>query len=192
MSEEYIIRHCAPTLAGLKTANMFTYRYEDINEVLESLRAWNKILGKKGMRVIPLSVGDGKVIVYLYRVESLKNDLADSKAANLLNNLGYSSDNPNKCLHELRKNLNNCMSGTFPHEIGLFLGYPPDDVLGFIEKKKPAYELVGNWKVYSNPEEAQRKFDQYRKCTDVYGKLWKDGVSIGKLAVKSKSDSQSI
>ena len=23
----------------------------------------------------------------------------------------------------------------FPHEIGLFLGYPPEDVLGFIENK---------------------------------------------------------
>lgn len=185
MSEEYIIRHCAPTLAGLKTANMFTYQYNDINEVLKSLRAWNKILSKKGMRIIPLCVSNGKVIVYLYRINSLKNDLADDKASLLLSRLGYESDNPNKCLYELRRHLSESGSGSFPHEIGLFLGYPPDDVLGFIEKKKPPYELVGNWKVYSNPEEAQRKFDLYRKCTDIYGKLWREGVSIGKLAVKA-------
>ena len=42
MSEEYFVRHCSPTLAGLKTANMFTYNYENISEMLDSLRSLNK------------------------------------------------------------------------------------------------------------------------------------------------------
>ena len=41
----------------------------------------------------------------------------------------------------------------FPHEIGVFLGYPLDDVIGFIEHKP--YYLVGDWKVYQNVNEAK-------------------------------------
>lgn len=41
----------------------------------------------------------------------------------------------------------------FPHEIGIFLGYPLDDVIGFIEHKP--YYLVGDWKVYQNVNEAK-------------------------------------
>ncbi|MCR5809005.1 MAG: DUF3793 family protein [Clostridiales bacterium] len=33
MSEALIVRHCSPTLAGLKTANMFNYVYEDEAEL---------------------------------------------------------------------------------------------------------------------------------------------------------------
>ena len=29
MSEELLVRHCAPTLAGLKTANLFACRFSD-------------------------------------------------------------------------------------------------------------------------------------------------------------------
>ena len=185
MSEEYFVRHCSPTLAGLKTANMFTYNYENISEMLDSLRSLNKSLKRKGLKVIPLLVENGRAIIYLYRPSALKKDLSDERALKILNDLGYAVNDSEKCLTELRKHLNKSNSELFPHEIGLFLGYPPEDVLGFIEKKKPAYKMVGNWKVYSNPEDAQRKFDSYKKCTDVYCKLWEHGVPIQKLAVRT-------
>ena len=41
MLEPYLIGHCSPTLANLKTANLFGYRYdrtEDLTEQLEQLR----------------------------------------------------------------------------------------------------------------------------------------------------------
>ena len=56
--------------------------------------------------------------------------------------------------------------GSFPHEIGIFLGYPVDDVLGFIENKGANYLFCGFWKVYSNPRKAKRAFDEYVHCRD--------------------------
>ena len=38
MSEEIFIRHCSPTMAGIKTANLFTSRFEDEMEMKESIR----------------------------------------------------------------------------------------------------------------------------------------------------------
>lgn len=76
-------------------------------------------------------------------------------------------------------------SATFPHEIGLFLGYPPEDVSGFIENKPGSCKCVGHWKVYGNMAEAQRMFDQYKKCTDVYCRCWAAGESLERLTVRS-------
>ena len=41
MSEEMLIQHCSPTLAGLKTGNLFNCRYQSYEEVLCFLRKWN-------------------------------------------------------------------------------------------------------------------------------------------------------
>ena len=37
---------------------------------------------------------------------------------------------------------------SFPHEIGLFLGYPAEDVAGFISHKGHDFCYSGYWKVY--------------------------------------------
>lgn len=56
-------------------------------------------------------------------------------------------------LMRLSKRLNE--NGDFPHEIGLFLGYPVKDVEGFIENKGENFLLCGCWKVYSNAGRAK-------------------------------------
>ena len=55
-------------------------------------------------------------------------------------------------------------SGGFPHEVGLFLGYPAEDVEGFRLHRGRDYKLCGCWKVYSDVERAQRCFRQYGCC----------------------------
>ena len=52
------------------------------------------------------------------------------------------------------------MSKDFPHEIGLFLGYPIEDVVGFIRYAGKGCKLSGLWKVYGDAEAASRLFDR--------------------------------
>ena len=47
MSEEMIVKHCSPTLAGLKTGNLFSCSYQDRNELFTFLREWNTKLRSK-------------------------------------------------------------------------------------------------------------------------------------------------
>jgi hypothetical protein len=54
----------------------------------------------------------------------------------------------------------------FPHEIGFFLGYPQDDVLGFIQEKGRNYKYCGLWKVYGNVSTALDLFQQYEDCRE--------------------------
>ena len=71
----------------------------------------------------------------------------------------------------------------FPHEIGLFLGYPPEDVRGFIENGARGCKCVGCWKVYGDAETARETFAKYKKCTDVYRARYAEGRSVERLTV---------
>jgi hypothetical protein len=75
----------------------------------------------------------------------------------------------------------------FPHEIGLFLGYPPEDVRGFMEHRGCGCKCVGCWKVYGDVQRAAELFARYQQCTDIYLHAWQNGKSIEELAVRSAS-----
>ena len=74
-----------------------------------------------------------------------------------------------------------CLRADFPHEIGIFLGYPLRDVVGFICNKGQNYSCCGHWKSYGDAEQAQQTFDAYKKCTACYQHLYEKGVPLLKL-----------
>lgn len=59
-----------------------------------------------------------------------------------------------------------------PDEIGLFLGYPPEDVEGFLNDPCKGVKICGCWKAYGNEAEARKAFEKIRKCNDVYKSDW--------------------
>lgn len=178
MSEEMIIRHCSPTLAGLKTANMFTQFFTSDREMRETLRKLNKIFVRRGLRIIPLRWKNGKALLYLFRPSFLKYDLKNSLAKYLLAERGYEFRKPGKCICELIKRLDE--NEDFPHEIGLFLGYPPEDVWGFIENPDDC-KCSGCWKVYGDKEKAEETFARYKKCREAYCREFARGSTIEQL-----------
>ena len=130
MSEDLLIRHCSPTLAGIKTGNLFSCACPSRKDLTKDLCRLNKKLVPKGIRVLPLRVRKGRALIYAYRPNALESDLTDYRARALLLKYGYVPENPNGCVVHLIHRLRS--EGEFPHEIGLFLSYPPEDVLGFI------------------------------------------------------------
>lgn len=180
MQEELIVQLCSPTLAGLKTGSLFSCPYQSEQTLKDDVRRMNRRLSPKGVRVLVLRVRR-RALIYVYRPSSLRRDLANESAAALLKRLGYSVDSAERCIVQLIDRLQT--SEEFPHEIGLFLGYPPEDVRGFIENKAQDCKCVGCWKVYGDETEALRRFAQYKKCTDVYCACWERGRSIERLTV---------
>lgn len=181
MSEGLFVKHCSPTLAGIKTANLFSCTYSTKGEVEEALRRLNRSLGHKGLRAIALRYSEHKVLIYVYRPSRLKKDLSRREAKEILLQNGYTSENPNVCLRMLAGKLQ--QRADFPHEIGLFLGYPPEDVRGFIDNHAENYKCTGCWKVYGDADAARVLFARYKKCTDIYCKQWSMGKSIERLTV---------
>ena len=181
MSEETLIRHCAPTLAGLKTGSLFTCPIEGKEALLESIRRINRRFSEKGLRLLPLRFSEKKALVYLYRPARLSQDLSNATAARILQEQGYPTGNCQQCILQLARKLRS--QPDFPHEIGLFLGYPAEDVCGFIEQGPDCCKCTGCWKVYADEESARKAFARYKKCTKVYCDRWKKGADIDRLAV---------
>ncbi len=181
MSEEMIIEQCAPTLAAIKTGSLFTCPFASKEEMAAEIRGFNKRFVQKGLCMIPLRFEEGRALVLLFRPEQLRRDLEDQTARQVLRSNGYERTDGSHCVSELVRRFGE--SGEFPHEIGLFLSYPPEDVKGFIEHKAGGYKCAGLWKVYGDEQRAQKLFRAFRKCTNIYCGLWRSGKSLEQLAV---------
>lgn len=179
--EKNLIRHCSPTLASLKTASLFTVEFACRTELNDVLREWNKRLYDKGVAMLALSETDSRALIYVFRKNRLRRDLCCPKIKRFLKNNGYGGTNIGAALSTLRTHLTEF--GDFPHEIGIFLGYPIDDVIGFIANKGQNCKCTGCWKVYFNECEAAKTFARFKKCEAVYLRLWEQGRSVRQLTV---------
>ena len=181
MSEDVVIKFASPTLAGIKTGAIFGYPCASPEEAFEDVREMNRVLSPKGITAVPLCTQQGRVLLYLYRPKSLSQDLRDTEALRLLEDAGYHSCSASRCVAELSRKLRG--GGPFPHEIGLFIGYPPEDVQGFIENRARNYKCIGCWKVYGDVESAKKRFVQFERCTRAYMRYHAEGHSLAELAV---------
>lgn len=187
MPERTLIENCSPTLAGMKPANLISLAYEDVNRAREDIREMNRIFVRKGLRAVPLNYRKGHVLLYLYRPDFLKAVFSGEKIRNFLEQRGYECTDADRCVARLRQRIQagNC-SSEFPHEIGLFLGYPLEDVEGFIYHKEEGCKCIGCWRVYGNEEQARKVFRSYQSCTSAYLRSWERGRSLEQLTVASK------
>lgn len=181
MSSEQLVRNCAPTLAGIKTGSLYAIHGADINDLRRDLSSLNRALIKKGVRIIPLKMCGDQVLIYIYRPQMLRKDLSDPCAKEILRSYGYSLESVEGSVYELIMRLQS--RDSFPHEIGLFLGYPPADVRGFINDPHDGVVLSGYWKVYSNVDRAREIFRRYKVCTQEYERMLMSGRTLEQLVV---------
>ena len=181
MSEELVVRQCAPTLAGIKSGSLFPCAFASRAELTAELRRMNARLVPKGLCLMPLRYDGERALLYLFRPAGLRRDLADPLAAELLRRHGYACGNCGRCVarlcHRMREDAG------FPHEVGLFLSYPPEDVRGFMDNRAENFKCAGLWKVYGDEALARALFRKYKKCTEVYCRRFRAGDGLDELAV---------
>lgn len=89
MSEELVVRQCAPTLAGIKTGSLFSCPCDSPEELRQEVRRINRLLAGKGLCLLPLRFDGSRALLYLYRPSRLRQDLEDAEAVRLLEESGY-------------------------------------------------------------------------------------------------------
>ena len=188
MSDAFLVEHCAPTFAGLKTGNLFRISYADIEAFREELRELNGILKKKGLRAVPVRMTAEFALVYLYRPDFLKSDLGSEEATRLLKSLGYEPQSVNRSVAFLARMMRE--KEAFPHEVGLFLGYPPEDVLSFMKSSREGVKCVGCWKVYGDEARARAAFWRFQRCREVFEENVQRGRKLEALIVRCPAKRQ--
>lgn len=160
--ENKLAYHCAPAMLGIKPACLISLsKNEECLE--ENIGVFNFKAYVKGLKICRLCVCRDRVLLLVFNESLLKKQLFSAPVAEVLERFGYSREMTlEQAIGRLAGRIES--NGEFPHEIGLFLGYPIDDVMGFIRNKGENYILCGYWKVYSNEETAKRTFNNYNKC----------------------------
>lgn len=184
--EDYLIKYCSPTLANLKAGNLFAYPCQSPDEVLFSVMMINRELNDKGVFVDALKHGQRSSLIYVYREKLLKNYLQNNSVAEFLERFGYPTTSFTDCIGFMKTRLQ--QSESFPHEIGIFLGYPVEDVAAFIENKGQNCLLTGSWKVYFNRNEAYKVFARYAWCNVLNSWFYQNGLTLHEIAIPTEAE----
>ncbi len=172
--------HCAPALAGIKPSNLVSFCMERHPDLEKRLAEWNEGLAPSGIFFEKLCRCKKRMLVLVYRKKKMEELLRDPKLSAELGKAGYPAGQD---CEAVISHLKRRMEGRedFPHEIGIFLGYPLEDVYGFVQNQGKGYKLNGYWKVYSNEDRAKELFRRYTRCREAVCARMGMGMSIMRL-----------
>lgn len=143
---------------------------------------WNARYNSKGLEFRKLKNRKKLPLVLAYRKDKMESLLKDMASKNFLESLGYDLESLSTSLLSLEARL---VQEDFPHEIGLFLGYKYEDVMGFVSNKGKNYLSKGYWKVYYGKEEKDKLFQSYKKIQRTYQRLYQRGYSLDDLIIST-------
>lgn len=183
MSFDETIIHCgAPALCGIKPASLFSLDSDLYSHEKPRLLKWQKDLSRKNRFFVSLKKENNRVLMFIFDKNLLEKVINSKENSFYLKTKGYLPELGFDCvLAELLYRLS--FNQKFPHEIGLFLGYPLQDVIGF-EKNSSAYKYSGLWKVYGNQKEAKLKMKLYKSCSEKCMEWLNLGMSVPMAARK--------
>ncbi|MCR5639901.1 MAG: DUF3793 family protein [Lachnospiraceae bacterium] len=171
--------HCAPMLCGSKISNIMTISKNDfagIRALLQGTGISYRLLKSRGDRLI----------LFLYREQAFRAYLSQDDICSFISEYGYdvSKKDTTAHLNHLAKRVFFYDNGeiAFPHEIGIFLGYPIEDVRGFVENNGQNYEYSGYWKVYDNVDSRKRLFARFEADRDFVVRSIIHGKTIREIA----------
>jgi hypothetical protein len=150
-AELLFLFHVAPILKQIKPAALVSIKTEDW-EVWEGLRLSTKLCAIKIRR------RGNHLLLMIFDKAALLQTLDDALTRDILQKCGYlKSKGLGTTLRRLKERMK---TDDFPHEIGLFLGYPPADVEAFIQNLGRNYTCCRYWKVYTDVARAEKIWHQ--------------------------------
>lgn len=175
-----LLYHCAPTLYKKKAANLFSVGNITAEKLDALSSSYARMLSPLGLNVYVLCECDNNALFYVYNKELLARQLASPSVRNFMAKYGYLGlNNLEEVISHLKERISFCRE--FPHEIGIMLGYPLDDVIGFITHKGKNFLYSGCWKVYGNKEIAVETFKVFEQCRNDACEKFSRGLSVSDI-----------
>lgn len=132
-----------------------------------------------GVRVCLLGWREGRAMLLVWRPRRIRRLLSGAGAHEFLakNHLPSRSG---ALMGELRRRLRAYYGNraSFPHEIGFVLGYPIEDVDGFMSDGGQGARACGRWKVYGDVDEALRRFKELEHEELRIKRLYSEGTPL--------------
>ena len=149
--------YLAPVVLGVKPASLLAFWSVELKE-------YEAVTSRLGIQSVILDEYHGKSYVLFYDRELLLRTMESSGSKEVLKIFGYDGMELEPLIHRVSLRLQKChrrKEAEFPHEIGIMLGYPHLDVLGYIKHHGKEALYDGYWKVYDDVAKAKEIFLQY-------------------------------
>ncbi|MCY1151057.1 MAG: DUF3793 family protein [Sphaerochaetaceae bacterium] len=181
---ETLIKFCSPVFAGLKPSYLIMVKNNEyLNKEANKLKP---ILKKNGFRLRELGGCINVRRYLLFNEKDLEKAIHTDLNINLLKQLNYKITNIDDLITQLYKRIET-KNLPFPHEIGIFLGYPYSDTIGFINNKGENEKYCGYWKVYANVEQAKKNFLSFDMCKKEFCEAFESGCPFEEIINKKFS-----
>ena len=161
--ESMIRCFAAPVTCGVKCGSLLNLRRKG-RDLRSSWPSLKDAMGRGlSLKFAEMSSGCQSLLLLVYRDAPLLEAISSRGAREMLLEYGYEDGfcSPNPYIMEVARRFS---TGVIPHEVGLFLGYPHEDVRGFIENGGRDSKLSGYWKVYGDVVGALKKFEEFKKA----------------------------
>lgn len=171
-----LVLQCAPLISGLKTSNLLII-------CRDNFAGLTAILMKTNISWYVLTDSGDKIMLLLFNEKELTSYLKEERVVKLLAGRGYRTELLHEILPVFRERYRQYMADKrqFPHEMGVLLGYPIEDVEGFIHHNGRNAMLTGYWKVYENITVKEHLFHKFEVVKKTMLQLVFFGVSIGDI-----------
>ncbi len=180
--DKMMIHYCAPTLCGIKSGNMFFIKNEDYSE--SCFNEWKETFFTHGIMAFAIKISETTTGILTCNVCWIRKILDNAMVSAYLREKGYNSSSVVDFV-EIFSNRIKTQNG-FPHEIGVILGYPIEDVIEFENHQGKDCKYCGYWKSYSNIEKAKTCKCRYKHCSCLCEKWYKEGFSITQIIQEYK------
>ena len=164
---------CSLVLSGIKPSNLLIYNNHCEGCISEELR-------NTGTEYMKLYTGTKESVSIIFNRKKLEKTLLDIENREFIEQYGYEIFSIDEVIERLAMRYTEFKEGRaeFPHEMGIVLGYPLEDVSGFIEINGKNYLYSGYWKVYKNAEEKIRLFKTYKDIKKYFVEQIENGKQI--------------
>lgn len=175
----FLALECAEVIAGVKPANLISLANKRRSCGRNLYQLWKShgpsLLGETELEAKVLADRGTSILLIFYRPDALRSLLAEKRVAVVLQKTGYpATATTEDTLSILQSRIT---ADRFPHEIGVFLGYPLKDVVGFMGWGKPRFTCQGPWKIFGNPSESLRLAEKHKRCRCLMTKMLASGCN---------------
>jgi len=164
---KYLAVKLAPTIFGVKPSVLLTLK-DSKQEVANDLFTFYMNNKEYIRRTLNIGIFELKNCGYCAKVMFFKKNLLEEAVCNkarkhYLKSFGYSKcKDIGEFLDVLKERFN---SDDFPHEIGIFLGYPLKDVAGFVNCPEKCRKVKKTpWKVFGNVDQSLRLIESHKNA----------------------------
>lgn len=185
--ENQLVLQCAPLIVGLKMSNLFIIQNKHISKVY-------RLLKESRISYYVLHITEEMSTIFLYDRKKLEAFLAKRQIRLFFRKAGYCEFDLQRVLFTFRRHYRLYWAGRreFPHELGLLLGYPIEDVDGFIRNKGKNPLYTGYWKVYKDAPGKKELFRMYELAKETLVQLVYNGISIAEIIDTYSSEAATL